>query len=119
MNNRGEMNVSFLTYKMSSRDLWYFLYSSTDKQFRDLHLKEVLLEYYNSFSKYLALEEVHITFEEFLREMDSVRVAFGLGFGIGILFIALTPEPLGGDPSHWLFTSKLIFFFRHFEYFGR
>jgi len=96
----NELSVTLLDFQQlmiahPARDLWYFLYSSTDKQFRDHHLKDVLREYYNTFSKYLELEGVSLTFQEFCQEMNSVRVALGLGFSIGILFIALSPEPLG------------------------
>ena len=82
---------------MLFRDLWYFLYSSTDREFREEHLTDVLMEYYESFSKYLHLEGIQLSFQDFRREMDSVRLAMGLGFGIAILFPALSPEPLGGQ----------------------
>ena len=55
------------------------------------------MEYYESFSKYLNLEGVQLSFQDFRLEMDSVRLAMDLGFGIAILFPALSPEPLGGQ----------------------
>ena len=73
------------------------MYSATDREFREEHLTDVLTEYHNTFSKYLALEDVHLSFQDFRQEMDSVRLALGLGFSIGILFPALSPEPLGGQ----------------------
>jgi len=96
----NDLKVTLLDFQQliiahPARDLWYFLYSSTDKQFRDKHLTDVLREYYDTFSKYLALEDLQMTFQEFRQEMNSVRLSLGLGFGIGILFIALWPEPIG------------------------
>ena len=82
---------------MLSRDLWYFLYSSTDQQFRDQHLTEVLRDYYESFSKYLAMEEFQVSFEEFRQEMNSTRLGVGLGTGMFILFVLLSPDSLGGQ----------------------
>ena len=81
---------------MLFRDLWYFLYSSTDKEFRDQHLTEVLRDYYDSFSHYLAMEEVHVSFEDFRQEMNSTRLGVGLGTGMFILFVLLSPDTLGG-----------------------
>ena len=81
---------------MLFRDLWYFLYSSTDKEFRDQHLTDVIRDYYDSFSKYFAMEEVHVSFEDFLQEMNSTRLGIGLGTGMFILFLLLCPDTLGG-----------------------
>ena len=81
------------------------MYSSTDREFREQHMTDALTEYYDTFSKYLSLEDVHLTFQDFRQEMDSVRLALGLGFSIGILFPALSPEPLGGKK-----LLKLFFF---------
>ena len=82
---------------MLFRDLWYFLYSSTDKEFRDQHLNDVLRDYYDNFSKYLVMEEVHVSFEEFRQEMNSTRLGIGLGTGMFILFVLMCPDTLGGE----------------------
>ena len=81
---------------MLFRDLWYFLYSSTDKEFRDQHLNDVLRDYYDNFSKYLVMEEVHVSFEDFCQEMNSTRLGIGLGTGMFILFVLMCPDTLGG-----------------------
>ena len=86
------------------RDLWYFLYSSTDKEFRERHLREVLRDYYDSFSTYLDMEEVHVSFEEFRQEMNSTRIGVGLGTGMFILFVLLCPETLGGQLETLLYS---------------
>ena len=82
---------------MLFRDLWYFLYSSTDREFRDQHLNDVLRDYYDNFSKYLVMEEVHVSFEEFRQEMNSTRLGIGLGTGMFILFVLMCPDTLGGE----------------------
>ena len=73
-------------------------------------MTDVLREYYNTFYKYLALEDLQMTFQEFRQEMNSVRLSLGLGFGIGILFIALWPEPIGGPFSNLIswYESSLL-----------
>ena len=93
---------------MLCRDLWYFLYSSTDKDFRDQHLTEVLGVYYESFSKYLAMEEVQISFDDFRQEMNSTRLGVGLGTGIFILFIMLCPDTLGGKKKTDIQKAQLM-----------
>ena len=81
---------------MLFRDLWYFLYSSTDKEFRDQHLNDVLRDYYDNFSRYLVMEEVHVSLEDFCQEMNSTRLGIGLGTGMFILFVLMCPDTLGG-----------------------
>ena len=60
-------------------------------------MTEVLRAYYESFSKYLAMEQLQISFEEFRQEMNSMRLGVGLGTGMFILFVLLSPDTLGGD----------------------
>ena len=96
------------------RDLWYFLYSSTDKEFRERHLREVLRDYYDSFSTYLALEEVQVSFEEFRQEMNSTRIAAGLGTAMVFpLFISLCPDTIEGQLEKKLIVKVMTILNTH------
>ena len=42
------------------------------------------------------MEDVHLSFEEFRLEMNSVRLGAAIGTGMFILFISLAPDDVGG-----------------------
>ena len=46
------------------------------------------------FSSYLHLEKVHISFDEFLKDISPIRAPMALIFSLMIQFIALNPEPV-------------------------
>ena len=75
------------------RDLWYFLYSSTDRSFRQKYLNEVLKIYHEHLSKYLQQENFSYSFEDFMKEMNHFKVPTVFLLAMPILFIMLNPEP--------------------------
>ena len=77
-----------------ARDIWYLIYSNTDKEFREKHLQTVLQEYFHGLSKYLQMENIQMSFETFKEEITRLKVPVALLLSTIIQFIALTPEPV-------------------------
>jgi len=93
-----KLTVTMLDYQLMTiahpaRDIWYLLYCNTDKEFRDKHL-QILQEYFKTFSSYLELENVIISFQDFLKDISCIRASMALIFSVLVQFVALNPEPV-------------------------
>ena len=96
--NGNETEVTFVDFGQfqtshPARDFWYFLYSSTDSEWRKNHLETCFETYYKTFSKYLSKSNIVMTYDDFKKEFDSKR---GLGVSYGFLTI---PSVLNDNPE--------------------
>ena len=96
--NDDETEVTFVDFGQfqtshPARDFWYFLYSSTDSEWRKNHLETCFETYYKTFSKYLSKSNIVMTYDDFKKEFDSKR---GLGVSYGFLAI---PGVLNDNPE--------------------
>ena len=67
-----------------ARDFWYFLYISTDSEWRKSHLETCLETYFKTFSKYFNQANIVMTYDDFKKEFNSKR---GLGVSSAFLLI--------------------------------
>ena len=96
--NGDETEVTFVDFGQfqtshPARDFWYFLYASTDSEWRKNHLETCFETYYKTFSKYLSRSNIVMTYDNFKKEFDSKR---GLGVSYGFLAI---PGVLNDNPE--------------------
>ena len=74
------------------RDLWYLLYSSTDRKFRDENLQEVLQVYYDKISEYWNMENFKMDYKAFIDEINQYRASVVAFLSIFIMYICLNPN---------------------------
>ena len=74
------------------RDLWYFLYSSTDREFREAHLEDMLRIYYQKISKYWGMENFQMDFNSFVDEINQYKGSCVAYLSIFIMYIMLNPN---------------------------
>ena len=85
------MRPTFVTFD-NFRDLWYFLYSSTDRKFRDEHLQEVLQVYHRKISEYWIMEDFKMDFKLFVEEINQYKGTIVAYQSIFIMYICLNPN---------------------------
>jgi hypothetical protein len=76
-----------------AKDIWYFLYSCTDSNWRKEHLDECLRVYFDEYNPYLTKAGINMEYEAFYKEVH-IRRGIGLIFGLMLLPIVLNPEPM-------------------------
>ena len=74
------------------RDLWYFLYSSTDRKFRETHLDSVLRLYHEEVARYWAMEDFEMSYDKFLAEINQHKVVAIVFTALFINYIIFNPE---------------------------
>ena len=57
-----------------AQDFWYFIYTSTDSNWRKQHLETCYEMYFNSLTTYLKKAEIDITFDAFKHEFNNRRL---------------------------------------------
>ena len=77
---------------MSCRDLWYFLYSSTNREFRSNHLEEVLKYYHHEVSVFWRMENFEMSFEDFMSEMNEVKLSVIMMLAMPIIYVMMNPD---------------------------
>ena len=73
-----------------SNDIWYFLYNSTDQEFRKKYSDDLIKAYYEVFSQYFDKLDQDHSFEVFKKEVDDFRV-YGFLMGIFAMPNQLSP----------------------------
>ena len=74
------------------RDIWYFLYSSTNREFREKHLEEVLQYYHVQVSHYWNMENFEMSFDQFMVEMNEVKLSIVTLLAMPIIYIMMDPD---------------------------
>ena len=87
--NEDETEVTFVDFGQfqtshPARDFWYFLYISTDSEWRKSHLETCLETYFKTFCKYFNQVNIVMTYDDFKKEFNSKR---GLGVSSAFLLI--------------------------------
>ncbi|XP_047138395.1 uncharacterized protein LOC105848773 [Hydra vulgaris] len=110
--NEDESYVTLIDYQMMSfyhpaLDIWYMLSISTDREFRKVHLRNLLQDYFKVFVSYAKDAGVEISFEEFEAEVN-IRRDVMLSFGLTIMSNVLSPFQIdfGGWRSIAEITKK-------------
>ena len=87
------MDFQLMQTSHPARDFWYFLYCSTDSEWRKNHLETCFETYYETFSRYFTSANISMTFGDFKKEFNSKR-----GFGVSVGFM-LIPIMLNDNPE--------------------
>ena len=82
-----------------ARDIWYYLYASTDSKWRKDNLEIVLFTYYQSIHLYLEKAGINVSFNELKAEMNKER-EFGFLFAFLCIPVMLNPYPDYGFSSY-------------------
>ena len=76
------LDFQMLARGLPSRDIFYFLYVNTDKEFRKNHYEDLLRAYHQVLAGYMKEENMEVTFQEFKAEVDKKRLGGFLGGAI-------------------------------------
>lgn len=95
--NNDETEITFVDFQLMqtshpARDFWYFLYASTDSEWRKNHLETCFETYYETFSKYFTQANISMTYGDFKKEFNSKR-GFGVSMGFMVIPIMLNENP--------------------------
>ena len=95
--NSNETEVTFVDFQTlqtshPARDFWYFIYTSTDSEWRKKHLEECFETYFETFSQYFSQANISMTFGDFKKEFNSKR-GFGVAWGFFVIHIMLNEDP--------------------------
>ena len=77
---------------LNFRDIWYFLYSATDRKFREEHMEDVLKVYHEEMSKYWRMESFSMSFQDFMAEMNELKLTSVAMLGMPIIYVMLNPD---------------------------
>ncbi|XP_065656068.1 uncharacterized protein LOC136081805 [Hydra vulgaris] len=107
--NEDESYVTLIDYQMMSfyhpaLDIWYMLSVSTDREFRKVHLRNLLQDYFKVFVSYAKDAGVEMIFEEFEEEIN-IRRDVMLSLGLTIMPNVLSPFQI--DFGGWRSISEL------------
>ena len=96
--NNDETGVTFVDFGQfqtshPARDFWFFLYLSTDSEWRKNHLETCFETYYKTFSRYFSKANIVMTYDGFKKEFNSKR-----GVGVSFAFIGI-PWVLNDNPA--------------------
>ena len=86
------MDFQMVQTSHPARDFWYFLYSSTDSEWRKNHLETCFETYYETFSKYFTQANISMTYGDFKKEFNSKR-PIGVTFAFMLIPIMLNDNP--------------------------
>ncbi|XP_040567109.1 uncharacterized protein [Lepeophtheirus salmonis] len=85
-----------------ARDFWYFIYSSTDRQWRELYLEQCKRTYYDIYCSYADTNQC-LTYEQLSKELEDRR---GIGIFIPFMTILITKYPEQIDKQHMVLFGK-------------
>ena len=98
-----------------AKDFWYYIYCTTDSNWRKSHLEECLDTYFSTFQNYLKQAKIDVTYEDFKTEMFKHQ-AWGLVIGSNAITIMMNPNEIDLMKS---FKEVTRFFKWRLEQFSR
>ncbi|KAF4518076.1 hypothetical protein B566_EDAN009620 [Ephemera danica] len=98
------LDMQIIRYSPPSRDLLYFLYTSTSRKFRLNHEKEILQTYVDAFNAAACTTPDLMTFESLFSEYDKSRM-FGLAIAMNMRPL-ITRQDVMPEPGQPLSSEK-------------